>query len=215
MNTSKHHFAFHKRSFSNPSFEYKRVNLLLILFAIIFISACNTTDSGKSKLQPDQFLQADINGERMVFRRNSDIQPLADLITDEGEDRLSISVDSISFPYVFFIGLSVFPPEGVYDTTYVIQDFIYNFEDAYANVAELDWDVFISQYKPVEGEENVLNIRNSIMDDGRMQVEGSFYMTMAWDTSYQNSGSVVVNRKFTDTLSITNGEFKAVVEDLR
>ena len=200
----------------NPYFEYKKVNFLLILFAIMFFSVCDTADSGKSKFKTDEFIRADINSERVVLNRKSaKANPNASMIIDEGQNRLIISADSLSFPYVLSIGLSVFPPEGVYDTTYIVQDFIYNFDDAYANIAELDWDVFISQYYPVEGEENVLNIRNSIMEDGQMLVEGSFFMTMALDTSYQNSGSVVVMREFPDTLSIQNGAFKAIVEDLR
>lgn len=194
-----------------------QVKLRILFATLLLLSACDLFNSEQPETLTEEYFRADINGETFVQKRMStpSDHPFASIIMDEGRQRLSFMADSLSFPYKFYTGFSLFPPEGTYDTTYTLQSDIYDFENAYASVAELDWDVFISRFYPVEGEENILNIRNSIMDDGRMLVEGSFYMTMTWDTSYQNSGSVVVDSQLPDTLTVTDGSFRLVVKDLR
>lgn len=77
--------------------------------------------------------------------------------------------------------------------------------------AEIDGDATIAHYKPIEDSLNYLNLKVEKADELSITI-GTFAMKLVVDPAY-NSEHNNKYRQHPDTVYITNGEFKVIIEN--
>jgi hypothetical protein len=119
------------------------------------------------------------------------------------------------YPYNQIINLAVFLQNDEVVYSLAKKDTIYYSENAFissdAYYFEFDGDAFISNYRSIENDDGFITVAMDTLEGGEVVVFGTFEFTVAV-VSRTDEFSQRVNQ---DTLHITNGEYRMLLDDRR
>ena len=115
---------------------------------------------------------------------------------------LAFKLDSTRYPYVLNISFS-----HNYVETRTEYNIVRDSADfSGASFTELDGDAIIARYNPIEDENNRLEILSDTLDSGKVVLVGSFAMKVV---VYGGNNQY---RQYPDTVVVTNGTFRIVLQ---
>lgn len=180
--------------------------MMIPLLILALIISCGVTESEEQEIE--EYFKAHINGEPWA---GGDPRAVLTLIeTDTLFQIFASEYDSLIWPYNEHISLSMNFSKDI--TEYPIPKTEMNeWRTVGGMFTEIDGDAVIARYHPIEDSVNKLYV--TVEEEGGKKITtGSFAMKVVVDSTYNN----VHNNKYRlhpDTLLITNGEFKVVVEE--
>jgi len=187
----------------------KTMNLFFIIL-ILLISGCDMFNTDKKEPEPEvkQYFRAEVNGESWSGVPRAVLSNLGDL---PWFSLYAIGYDSTKWPYSEDIGFSIHfnSEESEYN---VIREPEENGRTSGAYFVESDGDATIARYEPIPDSINTLIIHLEKMGNEKELVTGTFSMKVAIDPRYDNEYTNGY-RQQPDTVRITNGEFRVLLEE--
>lgn len=195
----------------------KRV-YFLILFSISFaLLKCNLFDSGNENFEST--FKAEINGETFdILKISSDNTIYDAVITNQGSYAYLVVfadiVDETAFPYTEQISFALAFEED--NMTYSsASSFIQIGELGDRQIGgsyyEINGDVSISSFYTTKDDEGIITVNIETLNDGREVVFGNFEFSVVTSEPL-NQFSQRIGQ---DTLHITNGEYRLLLDDRR
>ena len=191
----------------------RRFTSVLLFFFFLSCGLLGSKDKG-SEIKP--IFTAEINGE--VFDGTTYEESAKAGITLQGKyPYLSIVADQYSeefYPNNEAIGINVIYTEGIKkystkkDTVKINEDFDRFLGGVYY---ESDGDASISWYASTANDEGYITIETDTMENGEVVIFGMFEMTVVVETRADSYS----HRVGQDTLYITNGEYRLLLDDRR
>lgn len=191
----------------------------LILFSISFaLLKCNLFDSGNENFEPT--FKAEINGETFfdILKISSDNTIYDAVITNQGSYAYLVVfaeiVDETAFPYTEQISFALAFEED--NMTYSsASSFIQIGELGDRRIGgsyyEINGDVLISAFYSPLDDNGVITVNIEELEEGRVAVFGNFEFTTVTNEPL-NQFSQRIGQ---DTLHITNGEYRLLLDDRR
>lgn len=187
----------------------KKMNIFYLVL-ILLLSGCNLFDSGKKETEPEfeQYFNAEINGSIYKGTPNAFLSNLGGL---PWLNLFAMQYDSTKWPYAERIGFSIHfnSEKSKYG---VIRKQEENGRSSGGYFTERDGDAIIARYEPIPDSVDTLTIQIGKDEEGRRFVTGTFAMTVVVDPGYDDEHNNRY-RQQPDTVRITNGEFRVLLEE--
>lgn len=183
--------------------------LFLPVFALALIISCDVTGHEPlDKPRVEEYFRAEINGT--LWTAGNPIAAFTIAGTDTLFQVYAIEYDTLRWPYNEAISLSVDFNSHINEYP-IITTRMNEWRIVGGRFNEVDGDANIAVYRPIEDSLNYLNLR--IAEENELSITiGSFAMKVVVDPSY-NSEHNNKYRQHPDTVYITNGEFKVIIEN--
>lgn len=186
----------------------KKLKNLFPLLIISFIS-CGITKSELETPDIEQYFKAEINGNAWV----ATTPPRGGLVMREGDSTITIGGEREWSENSFFHDLIVF--SVIYDESKnnypVERRQVKEFNAVGMLFIEEDYDVFITSYSPISDSTNFLSLNLSNENDYTI-AEGEFSAVFVIEESYINNPYSQENRQYPDTIKVTNGQYRVLIE---
>ena len=186
----------------------------------LLICSCTVFSSNSKKERFEPTFKAEINGELYDMNQFEShlTLPIAGTTSANGVKTLQIFCYFYSkdlYPYKESISMNIVPwsdSSGVFrldgDITYYNQDHYWIRRGSYR---ESDGDAAISSFLTPKGDQGFVTVNKETLSDGREVVYGNFEYIVV--ENYLNEE--VSQRVGQDTLHITNGEYRLLLDDRR
>ncbi|MTI86365.1 MAG: hypothetical protein FH748_00195 [Balneolaceae bacterium] len=191
-------------------------NIPFTVITIFILAGCNLFSPKEQEKSFEPTFTAEINGEPFD---GSLFEGFARaVISTQGEHHL-LSIRGVEFSeelpsYNEIMGVSVLYEEGRQKYKTRVDSVMYDEENYMTDGGsyyEKDGDVTISTYKAFEDEEGFVTVEMEEQDNGETVVSGTFEMRVIVD--YRDDP--YSQRADQDTLYITNGEYRLLLDDRR
>lgn len=182
---------------------------LFFLLLIMLASGCKLFNSEKKETEPEveQYFHAEINGQPWSG------EPRAAFTFTETDTILQVFAtrfDSVKYPYNNHISFTL-----DYDPENTVYEVVRKYENSWifgGAYYENDGDARIAVYEPIPTDSSYFTVKIKKIENGSELVTGAFAMTVVvdpdYDTAYNNQ-----YRQQPDTVRITNGEFRVLLEE--
>lgn len=178
----------------------KTVSTFLSIYFILFLSGCNLSNSGTEVAEPEfeQYFEAEVNGKQWKYN---------------GELRASL-MNLHGLPWLNLYGVNSNESIHIvahYDSSRTDYNVLRKIEENGRTTGgafvESAGDVRIARYDPVDDLSNKLFIELNKDENAGPFVTGTFSMTVVIQEVYESK-----NTQKPDTIKITNGKFRALLE---
>jgi len=179
-----------------------------ILFLILILSGCNAPNQAREEEPIEAYLRAEINGELVEFEgvraTIGSLTPNWLGIYGYNYNNLKPQITPFYSRYIGFYQEYLKDKEE-YDVMDIYLNQIFAFTGS--RFSEKDGDVGISRYKPIKDSMNRLIIKTDTLDSGSIIIYGTFAMRVVVEETESEFSKLA--RQYPDTISITNGKFRA------
>lgn len=181
-----------------------------IIWVLLLLSGCGVTEN---EIPPEfeSYFKAEINGES--WSGDSPRAAFTFIETDTLFQVFTSKYDSLLYPYQDKIGFSFFKTKEKSEYSVLLEmDKHERITGSY--YVEKDGDAVIAWYYPVDDSVNSFTVEFKTDEYERSYAEGAFALKVVVDPDYDRPNNNQY-RQQPDTVLITNGEYKVLLEDGR
>ncbi len=199
--------------------QLNSMNIVYSLISIhLLISSCNLFDAGSEKEEFEPTFKAEINGELFdISLKEESFKRFDAVLTNQANKSfLAIYADFYSmdlYPYREQVGFTLFWDQSIIeydskrDSTLIGQYYLPSGGTYY----EADGDALISTFNSPVNDQGIITVNIETLNDGRKFAFGNFEFSVV--TRYPlNEPSQRIGQ---DTLKITNGEYRLLLDERR